>query len=176
MEKLLITLGTVDYNTTAIAGTWNLDDLTNGELAVFDQDGTVVSMLAPAITGDTFSIAVGRSTGADSTGPINIDTLRWIKQTYLAPVAKVMFIGDDIKIQDVMVNFLDNLNIKSELFFNDDTYCKTSKKLIIAIVNDKWKYKLIEIQKKYPEIGLLYFGNNYSVNIITNYIKHFIGG
>ena len=96
MEKLLITLGTVDYNTTAVAGSWELTSLTNGELLCMDQDGTAVDMLLPAITTDELYFAVGRTTvAADTSVMIDIQSLEWSKQAYVAPVAKIMYIGDD---------------------------------------------------------------------------------
>lgn len=95
MEKLLITLATVDYNTTALAGSWELETLTNGELLCMDQAGTAVDMLAPAIATDEMYFAVGRTGTAETSPMINIATLEWNKQDYTAPVAKVMYIGDD---------------------------------------------------------------------------------
>ena len=96
MEKLLITLATVDYNTTAVAGAWEIDNLTNGELLAMDQEGTAVDMLAPAIATDEMYFAVGRTSGgSESTVMVNIDSLEWTKQAYVAPVAKTMYIGDD---------------------------------------------------------------------------------
>jgi hypothetical protein len=95
MEKLLITLGGVNYNAGAIAGTWDLATHTVGSLACFDQDGTVVDGVVPVVATDKFQFAVGRATGAELSNLINIQTLRWNKREYAAPVAKVMYIGDD---------------------------------------------------------------------------------
>jgi len=95
MRDLLITLATVDYNTTGLAGSWELDTLTNGELLCMDQEGTAVDGAAPAITTDKMYFAVGRSGAAECSDMIDIDSLTYNKQAYTAPVAKIMWVGYD---------------------------------------------------------------------------------
>lgn len=102
MEHFLVTKASVNYAldqaTGDIAGAWDIDNLEDGALAIFDMDGSLVDDAAPAVTGDWISIAVGRYGSDNKLNIINgIDraTLSYQKQAYEAPVAKVLYIGDD---------------------------------------------------------------------------------
>jgi len=79
-----------------IAGTWEADLLTAGALAVFDKDGTLIDGAIPVPSSDEITFAIGKNgNGAYLTNHVSRKTLKYFKQVYVAPVAKIMLHGDD---------------------------------------------------------------------------------
>jgi len=102
MRKLLITTGSVNYNAGSTSTYDDLASLTEGALAVYESggasDGTVIdgTTPVPAATTDAAVFALGRTNGgADQSIPLFRTGLAYVKETYSAPVAKVMYLGDD---------------------------------------------------------------------------------
>jgi hypothetical protein len=103
MKQTLIAIdgllyGTKIDNSTAIAGIWEIDDLQNGTLAVFDGDGTLIDGSTPVVETDTILFALGADGGTNVSTIVSpvIDrtSLSVTKNVYVAPVAKVMVIGN----------------------------------------------------------------------------------
>ncbi len=111
----------------------------------------------------------------------------------------LLFIGDDTKIDDILnqqlhmtymsydnrtrgpiLHNIYNHIVAKTTFFDESIYLKyqqqSDMKVIIAITDSKWKYKLEYIKQKYPEISLLQFNDWYSTEFIVNYINKLLGG
>lgn len=102
MRKILVTKGSVNYNAGSSTTFSDIDSLTEGALAAYEtggsNDGTVLDGTTPTFASDTEAITfvVDRGTdGPEMSVPVYRDGLRYSKETYTAPVAKVMYIGDD---------------------------------------------------------------------------------
>jgi len=90
--------GTKVDNSTAIAGIWEIDLLQNGTLAVFDGNGTLIDGATPVVETDTvlFALGAGAITNVSTIVSPVIDrtSLSVTKNVYVAPVAKIMVIGN----------------------------------------------------------------------------------
>lgn len=102
MRKFLATKSGVNYGLktggAAIGGSWELNLLIDGGLAIFDGTGNLIDGLAPVITTPDFYIATGRANAAENTekSPMLFrEGFSYSKLVYTAPVAKVMYLGWD---------------------------------------------------------------------------------
>jgi hypothetical protein len=102
MRKFLATKSSVDYGyktgSGTIAGSWELNVLANGALAVLENNGTLISGTAPVFTKDSFYLAVGRDNAAENSdlSPLLFrEGFTYNKLVYSAPVAKIMYLGYD---------------------------------------------------------------------------------
>lgn len=101
MKRFLVSKASVNYAldvaTGDIAGAWDIAALTDGALAAFEADGTLIDDTTPSVDTDYVYFAIGRyGVGAAELSPlVDRATLEVVKQEYTAPVAKVMYIGDD---------------------------------------------------------------------------------
>ena len=86
-----------------VAGIWEIDSIPTGGLAMFNQDGSIISdatsvfnIVAADITGDSVTISL---TTADGTTKNSIsiprDGFEYSKRAYAAPVAAVKILGSD---------------------------------------------------------------------------------
>jgi len=104
MEDILIIKDGADYAEDASANaitniggvTYDIHDLEDGGILAFDDTGAVISPTAPAISGNNITFALGRTTEGTKVGlQMERATLSVNKKVYVAPVAKVMCLGDD---------------------------------------------------------------------------------
>ena len=100
MRELFINKTAISYGLSTsggkIAGTWQADLLTEGSLAAFESDGTLIDDVVPVVT--TPSIFFGKGLVGNGTqvgAMINRKTLKYNKYLYTAPVAKVMSHGSN---------------------------------------------------------------------------------
>lgn len=95
-ELLIVNNDTYAHNT--VTGADAIASLSAGSIAVFDESGTLVDPANPnaALTGDRVYMAVGLSGAAPYlTSLINRATFEYNTAAYVAPVAKIMYIGED---------------------------------------------------------------------------------
>lgn len=100
MQDLIVVLGAAGYAARTgggvIAGINDLNNLANGSLVVFEETGAIVDAIMPAPTAEKVYICLGRTVGGVyRSAVIDRDSLRWEKQDYVAPVAKIMYLGYD---------------------------------------------------------------------------------
>ena len=101
MKRVLITTagkvyGTESNNSTQIADSDDIAALQAGALACLDVGGNLISPTVPTSDEEEIYFAVGRSSGGALISPmVNRLSLKLGYLAYTAPVAKVMYFGDD---------------------------------------------------------------------------------
>lgn len=89
MRELIVGVSTDVAYSDSCTGQDTITALTNGAIAVIQEDGTLVSGAAPVFTKDNFYVALGRSVGGVYHSQlVNRATCNVIKTAYTAPVAK----------------------------------------------------------------------------------------
>lgn len=78
-----------------IAGSWELTSLTDGAIALFDKDGTIIAANASSITSAKLTLATTTSTNGTKVLPILKSGFSYTKQTYVAPVKATKFLGSE---------------------------------------------------------------------------------
>ncbi len=78
-----------------IAGLWELQELTNGGIAIVDSNGTIIAANASSITSKYVTIVTTGGTAAKTSFPIYKDGFVYSKQAYVAPVAGIKFLGSE---------------------------------------------------------------------------------
>lgn len=100
MKELLVVTNDT-YAAKTGGGTITADtfaDLATGAIAIFDESGTIIDPANPslALTGDKVYMAVGTGAGAPwLTSLIDRASLEYAVTDYQAPVAKIMWVGQD---------------------------------------------------------------------------------
>jgi len=103
MERdVLISKAGVDYGaglTLATGGFWTSDTMTEGAIAVFNKDQSVVDgsdpVVAADITGDSIYIGAMGLNGIRMTTEISRSSFKYVKRAYVAPVAAVKVLGNE---------------------------------------------------------------------------------
>ena len=101
MRELFVNKTGISYGLSTaggkIAGTWAADLLTEGSLAVFESDGTLIDDVAPVVTTPSVYFAKGLvGNGTQMGALVNRKTLKYNKYLYTAPVAKVVSYGSPV--------------------------------------------------------------------------------
>lgn len=100
MKKMIIAANGVNFGALTGGGVaadiTDVNNLADGTLAFFDEAGTYIDGSA-AITGGDLAVALGggMDNGSRVINGIDRASLTWDRAAYVAPVAKVMFIGED---------------------------------------------------------------------------------
>lgn len=102
MRKFLATKASIAYGAKtgggSIAGSWELNLLADGGLAVLDDNGALIDGTTPVFSKESFYIATGKANAGSNSerSPLIFrEGLRYEKLVYSAPVAKVMYLGYD---------------------------------------------------------------------------------
>ena len=139
----------------------DLDVLTEGSLAIFDQDNNLIDLtLAVPATVNKFYLAVGRAAGDTSgtkiTPLIDRGTGEYTKKPYVAPVKQVSYLGNDgatgslnlptlvagdvafVRISDVSRGFVPPVDIKRYEYVvqSGDTNVEVVAGIVNAVNND----------------------------------------
>lgn len=98
MKRLFVclageTLG--DDGSSVIAGSWDIDTLNAGALAVFDEEGELIDASAPAFSGKRIYLGMGTSEGHPDISPLIPNTMQYSVQQYAAADQAEKYLGSD---------------------------------------------------------------------------------
>lgn len=105
MKDVFITADAAAYPLSGVvAGVWEINNLPVGELAVFNEDGSIISdatavanIVAANITGDVVELALHTTTGTPKVSiPIRRKGFMYSKVPYSAPVAAIKVLGGEV--------------------------------------------------------------------------------
>jgi len=105
MKDVFITADAAEYPlVSAVAGVWEINKLSTGALALFNEDGSIISndvdvtnITKNDITGDVVEIVLSTTTGTPKVSiPIRRKNLIHSKVPYSAPVAAVKVLGGEV--------------------------------------------------------------------------------